>query len=213
MVQLKVGMDKQDDLPLIDYVKAMGDELFIEVLHISLTDKKNRLAIKMKEVEDEKVKLRVMSEDLVSLYPDRYNHEDILKCFWFATWKIRSDRYVPMLEDLAQQIKNLEVAYLVAKAQVRPVAKRGKGITQEQIDVATQVPIQSFIHDKLRRSGNKFIAPCPFHSEKKGSFFIFDDNSWHCFGCQAHGNGAIGFVEKLYGYDFIEAVKFLVSKV
>lgn len=38
---------------------------------------------------------------------------------------------------------------------------------------------------------------CPIHSEKTASFAIYADNSFHCFGCSAHGRGAIDFVMAL----------------
>lgn len=51
---------------------------------------------------------------------------------------------------------------------------------------------------------------CPFHSEKTPSCVIYKDNSFHCFGCQAHGSNAIDFVMKL-GCNFNDAVKELAN--
>lgn len=54
---------------------------------------------------------------------------------------------------------------------------------------------------------------CPFHHEDSPSLHIYDDGSWHCFGCGAHGRDVIDFVGRYYfgaGYDpsvhFVEVV-------
>lgn len=39
----------------------------------------------------------------------------------------------------------------------------------------------------LKQKGNKYVACCPFHTEKTPSFFVYSDGSYHCFGCAAHG--------------------------
>jgi len=39
----------------------------------------------------------------------------------------------------------------------------------------------------LTQSGDRWSAPCPFHSEKKPSFMVYGDGGYHCFGCGAHG--------------------------
>lgn len=39
----------------------------------------------------------------------------------------------------------------------------------------------------LQRSGNKYKSTCPFHNEDTPSFFVYEDGSYHCFGCSAHG--------------------------
>ena len=52
---------------------------------------------------------------------------------------------------------------------------------------------------KLQTSGNKYKAPCPFHNETAPSFFVYEDGSYHCFGCGAHGE-LDNFVYKFQGY-------------
>lgn len=39
----------------------------------------------------------------------------------------------------------------------------------------------------LNTVGDRWNAPCPFHSEKKPSFVVYSDGGYHCFGCGAHG--------------------------
>ena len=81
----------------------------------------------------------------------------------------------------------------------------------ERIQQAKQVPIESLHQfEKARRTTqNTTTALCPFHSEKTPSFKIYhDDNHYHCFGCQEHGD-AIDFIQKLHQSSFKEAVKLL----
>ena len=61
---------------------------------------------------------------------------------------------------------------------------------------------------ELRRHGNKLVGLCPLHSEKTGSFTVFQDNHFKCFGCGAHGD-TVDFVQRLHGIDFQAALRFL----
>jgi DNA primase len=49
------------------------------------------------------------------------------------------------------------------------------------------IAIYEDIGVKLRHSGNKYVANCPFHDEKSPSFFVYPDGSYYCFGCGAYG--------------------------
>jgi len=70
--------------------------------------------------------------------------------------------------------------------------------------------ISSYVN--LRRSGNRYIGLCPFHSEKTPSFFINPQMQlYHCFGCGAGGT-VIHFIEHIENLDFVEAVKFLAQR-
>ena len=64
----------------------------------------------------------------------------------------------------------------------------------------------------LKRSGNRYLGLCPFHSEKTPSFFVNPQMQlYHCFGCGAGGT-VIHFIEHIENLDFIEAVKFLAQR-
>jgi DNA primase len=44
-------------------------------------------------------------------------------------------------------------------------------------------------HVELRPSGNRLVAPCPFHQETKPSFSVNPEGGfYYCFGCQASGD-------------------------
>ena len=52
----------------------------------------------------------------------------------------------------------------------------------------------------------KGFARCPFHNEKTASFRVYPDNTFHCFGCGAHGD-VITFVMKIQNISFNEACR------
>lgn len=69
------------------------------------------------------------------------------------------------------------------------------------LEVLRRADFTRFITTPLREVCGKKQTLCPFHEEKTPSFFIYPDNSYHCFGCGAHGN-AIDFLMKNLGYSF-----------
>ena len=65
----------------------------------------------------------------------------------------------------------------------------------------------------LQKAGKNYRGLCPFHSEKTPSFFVYpEDWSFHCFGCNAHGNG-FDFVMRTEGLDFAGALRHLAAMV
>jgi DNA primase len=65
---------------------------------------------------------------------------------------------------------------------------------------------------RLEKSGAQYRARCPFHNEKTPSFYVSPERkSFHCFGCQAHGD-IFTFVEKIENIPFFEALKILADR-
>ncbi len=67
-------------------------------------------------------------------------------------------------------------------------------------------------HVELRPSGNRLVAPCPFHQETKPSFSVNPEGGfYYCFGCQASGD-IIEFYRTINGLEFAEAVEALARE-
>ena len=87
-------------------------------------------------------------------------------------------------------------------------------ITDEMIARAKECPIERLYPGELQPAGGKYShrGVCPFHSETVGSFYIFKDNNFRCFGCQQHGD-AISFYMKLNNVKFKDAVRAITPDI
>ncbi|MCI0601699.1 DNA primase [bacterium] len=73
-------------------------------------------------------------------------------------------------------------------------------------------PLTIFSHYlSLKKSGNRFKALCPFHSEKTPSFYAASNGMFHCFGCGSGGD-VITFVMLMEKLDFRECIQLLSSR-
>jgi len=43
-------------------------------------------------------------------------------------------------------------------------------------------------------NGRRLKVKCPIHNEKTASLVLYQDNSYHCFGCGINGQNAIDFM-------------------
>lgn len=61
----------------------------------------------------------------------------------------------------------------------------------------------------MRNNGRRVSICCPMpgHHDSSPSFALYPDNSFHCFGCTAHGANAVDFTMQLLNIEFAEAVK------
>lgn len=66
-------------------------------------------------------------------------------------------------------------------------------------------------HIQLKKKGQLWQGICPFHSEKSGSFTIYEDGHFVCFGCHVSGD-IIDFVQLSNGWDISTTIDFLAEQ-
>ncbi|MDP6605449.1 MAG: DNA primase, partial [Dehalococcoidia bacterium] len=60
----------------------------------------------------------------------------------------------------------------------------------------------------LKKSGRRYKALCPFHTERTPSFSVDPDRgSWHCFGACSTGGDVIEFVRRIEHLEFPDALR------
>ena len=85
-------------------------------------------------------------------------------------------------------------------------------ISESDIRRAKEVPIESLYTGRLKKSGSNLVGLCPFHAERRPSFYIYkQDNRWTCFSVCGNSGDAPDYVMKRDNIGFIEAVKYLIN--
>lgn len=141
--------------------------------------------------------------------PDTFEFEFAIKAVWALKF---------MKQDMENQkhIEELEKYWLFNESR-KPKTQHTPHTPKLNLEVlsaqAKQVPIETLCKVPYKKSGtNTFVLLCPFHTEKTPSFTIFaKTNTFFCFGCNVKGD-AIAFYQKMYGFDFVEAVKRLTGQ-
>jgi DNA primase len=64
---------------------------------------------------------------------------------------------------------------------------------------------------RLKRVGNSWRGPCPFHQGKGDNFSVMPGRGYRCWVCGETGS-VFTFVQKQLGMDFVEAVKYVGEK-
>jgi DNA primase len=83
---------------------------------------------------------------------------------------------------------------------------------KEEIKLKTDIVALFSEYVQVKKTGASFMAVCPFHHEKTPSLHISPDKQmWYCHGC-GEGGDIFGFIERMEGMDFKEALRFLGKK-
>lgn len=84
---------------------------------------------------------------------------------------------------------------------------------KDRVKEATDIVEVASRYLRLKKSGKRFVALCPFHREKAPSFSINPVGQfYHCFGCGKSGD-VYSLVMEMEGMTFPEALAFLAERV
>jgi len=84
--------------------------------------------------------------------------------------------------------------------------------TIEQIRQATDIVQVIGEYVRLKKKGRRYLALCPFHTEKTPSFSVSPDKQlYYCFGC-GKGGTVFTFLMEHEKMSFVEAVRFLARR-
>lgn len=132
------------------------------------------------------------------------NSNEIFRYFWTLWLKLTQ------VKDLLELDK--KIIYL--RSFLQPTInnpQQSNRITDNQIEDARAIPIESLLNQEFRRSGSNLVGRCPFHDENTPSFYIYvQENRGWCFGCNKGGD-AIDIVMRLHDLNFRDAVQYLVG--
>lgn len=159
---------------------------FEEEIQIIATEKTGELQSRLKEIHDE---YKEQEPHLLSSEVDiSLNIPYLVARFGYEKEKYYIGKWIKYWKDLA--------------------GIKEEKVFREELDIerARSYPIENLYGGNLRRVTNRLQGLCPFHEEKSPSFFIFENNHFHCFGCSEHGS-SIDFLMKTKNLDFVSAVK------
>lgn len=172
------------------------------------------LPVKIKELNHEYEVLsglyRLRVNDLKDRTSPALKAHNIPQEEWSVYWAFVSGfdwtliRRKEKLAEVITELDNVLNAYNILTSLKEP-----NKFEELDIDGAKEYPIQSLYYGELKKAGRLFKGKCPFHQEDSPSFFVYPNNTFHCFGCQEHGS-SIDFVMKLEGISFVDAVRRLV---
>lgn len=111
------------------------------------------------------------------------------------------------IDELREEIEKLEKDRKYLVSLIKPNDNYKNIINADIISKAKQVPISDYID--IGKNGK---AKCLFHDDRNPSMHIYKDtNTFFCFTCSAAGT-VIDIVMKLWGLDFVGAVRRLYEK-
>jgi hypothetical protein len=125
--------------------------------------------------------------------------DEMSRWFWRQWLKLNEG------EDLRVTISR--IARLNRQLRAAQGVRAPKGVlTDDLIQAAREVPIESILNQLLRKAGRTLVGLCPFHTEHSPSFHVYpDENRAWCFGCN-QGGDVIGIYMLLQDCGFKQAV-------
>jgi hypothetical protein len=131
------------------------------------------------------------------------------------TYSYKNDKYdIKMVKNQIAEYQNIIQKTKEEKYKNNSNHKNNKKYNFDN-NVFLEIKDKIDIKQVLENYGVKFNhlnkAICPFHREKTPSLYINKDNTYHCFGCGAHGD-AIQFIKDKFLLSTIDSIKKLNSE-
>ncbi len=145
-----------------------------------------------------------ITDKIESLPPPKNTDNETEKWLWDEIRKLEIKQITEVPLSVIKRIQSRQYYMSI------PEEQRHSKITEEDIQRAKEVPIETLYGGRLHRSGGKLWGRCPFHQEKTPSFCVHKDNHWSCFAGCGHGD-SIDYIQKRDGVKFIQAVKQLIN--
>ena len=174
----------------------------IQKLLSVFSEARDIIARNVKElIKKRNTRTRIIKKKLVIIECNKTND--------FSRWFYREWIKIDAVQKLIETENQIAILKRIISTSKNKYSK--DWITEEQIQQALEIPIETLIDQPLRRIGKTLVGLCPLHNEKHPSFHIYPEtNSCWCFGCCQGGN-SINFVRLLHSYNFQEAVKYLIN--
>lgn len=157
------------------------------------------IRLKVKELKINESKILEISKTKLKRLMDKKSLSEFDR-FFFRQWILLNE--ISKLTEIRRHIRRLQFL-------IRPKFEKST-ISQSDIELAKTIPIQVMVDGRFYKSGDRFFTLCPLHSERNSSFCVYPNNSFYCYGCN-RGGSAIDLAKALYGFNFVEAVKFLLN--
>ena len=154
-----------------------------------------------RQLEELRKKQKELQKDTILLKNSLVRHPATEHYFIESGMKNLQEKYDKITKEI--RIK----AWLLKR--VNGAADDPDGINLGDFKLAKDIPLTNFLQGK--KLGRFIIVSCPWHSDSTPSFYIYQNNTWHCFGCN-EGGDVIDFISKKLGMKNTEAVRWLLNK-
>ena len=164
-----------------------------------------------------KKEIGVTDADLVRDSRMIYLEKQIQDAFETLT-ELENDKKTSKMFLFDKELQNVKRIY--KKMYIEYATLKGDMVQQDRINddiiqSCREVPIETLVSsgEIINAGRGRKVVCCPFHNEKTPSFYIFPDNSAHCFGCGAHFNNSIDFIIRMNDVNFYDAVQYLQNYI
>ena len=176
-----------------------------EVIAVFGNEAKKIIYALIKELEAKRKELVAFIGEGLVLIEAENNGDELFVYFWNLWLMLTKGEE---LQEIDNKLSRLYRQRNIIENKPAPKGSIPDGVLQS----ARDYPIQDIFDIEFKRSSNRLVGLCPWHSEKHGSFVIFlESNTAHCFGACSRSFDSISAYMELNGCDFKTAVNALAG--